>query len=128
MEKPEICQRIEETQPTDRVRGTVVNVTDSIFVIKFDNGDYVAYQVDDSGGFHDCSDKPVPSHAADLIHRLRVKHGTTPPEDIMRVGVLDIEDNSGVPHPRRHNRDAGKVEPKSGGALTSEDQPPSIEA
>jgi hypothetical protein len=128
MDKPELCQRIEETYPTDRVRGTVINVTSSIFVIKFDNGDYVAYQVDDLDGFHDCSDKPVPSHAADLIHRLREKHGTPPPEDVMRVGTLSIEDTAGVPHPRRRGRDSVKGAPIDGGALTSNDQPPSIEA
>jgi hypothetical protein len=128
MKKPELCQRIEETDPTDRVRGTVINVTSSIFVIKFDNGDYVAYQNDDAEGFHDCSDKPVPRHAAEMIHRLREKHGTLPPEEVMRVGVLDIEDNAGVPHPRRHNRNAGKGAPNDGGALTGNDQPPSIEA
>lgn len=120
MIEPELCQRIEETNPTDRVRGTVVNVTPSIFVVKYDNGDYVAYDTSENAeGFHDASDKPVPSHAADLIHRLRQKYGTTPPQD---VGVLRLEDNSGIPHPRsKHMRDAAE-------SLTGADEPPSIEA
>jgi hypothetical protein len=120
MIEPELCQRIEETNPTDRVRGTIVNVTSSLFVVKYDNGDYAAYDTaDNAGAFHDASDKPVPRHAADLIHRLRKKHGTTPPED---VGVLRIEDNNGIPHPRsQHMRDAP-------GTLTEIDEPPSIEA
>lgn len=123
---PELCQRVEETNPTDRVRGTVINVTSSIFVVKYDNGDYVAYQAEEAGGFHRADDKPIPSHAVDLIRRLRAKHGTTPPEDAMHVGVLQLEDNAGVPHPRKHNRDAGKGAPEDAEALTSGDEPPSI--
>lgn len=121
MIEPELCQRIEETNPTDRVRGTVVNVTDSgMFVVKYDNGDYVAYQPDDQEAFHDASDKPMPRHAADLIHRLNDKYGRTPPQD---VGVLRIEDNAGIPHPRsKHMRDAAMEH----GALTSGDEPTSI--
>lgn len=123
---PELCQRVEETNPTDRVRGTVINVTSSIFVVKYDNGDYVAYQREEAQGFSPALDKPIPSHAVDLIRRLRAKHGTPPPDDAMRVGVLKIEDNSGVPHPRRHNREAGKGAPRDVEALTSGDEPPSI--
>lgn len=127
MIEPELCRRIEETNPTDRVRGTVVNVTEGgLFVVKYDNGDYVAYPPEEAEGFHDAGDKPVPSHAMDLIRRLRLKHGKTPPEDIMRVGVLDIEDNRGVPHPRKHNRDASGGKVSEGGALTSGDEPSSI--
>jgi len=89
MIEPELCKRIEETNPTDRVRGTVVNVTaGGLFVVKYDNGDYLAYQPEQADGFHDASDKPLPSHAAELIHRLREKYGKLPPED---VGVLRIE-------------------------------------
>lgn len=106
MIEPELCRRIEETNPTDRVRGTIVNVTTGLFVVKYDNGDYVAYDQDQQDKFHDAGDKPVPSHAAQLIHMLRKKHGTTPPEDY--IGVLVIEDNQGIPHPRTHMSDAGK--------------------
>lgn len=120
MIEPELCRRIEETNPTDRVRGTVVNVTtNGMFVVKYDNGDYVAYQPEDQAAFHDASDKPIPGHARDLIHRLREKYGKLPPQD---VGVIRIEDSSGIPHPRPHMRDASRA----GGALTSSDEPPSI--
>lgn len=88
MIEPELCKRIEETNPTDRVRGTVVNVTNGgLFVVKYDNGDYVAYQPEESENFSDASDKPLPNHAAELIHTLRKKYGKLPPED---VGVLRI--------------------------------------
>jgi hypothetical protein len=89
MIEPELCKRIEETNPTDRVRGTVVNVTaGGLFVVKYDNGDYLAYQPEQAEEFHDASNKPLPSHAAELIHTLRKKYGKLPPED---VGVLRIE-------------------------------------
>lgn len=89
MIEPELCKRIEETNPTDRVRGTVVNVTaGGLFVVKYDNGDYLAFQPEQAGEFHDASNKPMPGHAAELIHRLREKYGKLPPED---VGVLRIE-------------------------------------
>ena len=116
MIEPELCQRIEETNPTDRVRGTVVNVTaGGMFVVKYDNGDYVAYQPEQSEAFHPAMDKPIPSHAMDLIRRLRAKYGRTPPQD---VGVLRIEDSAGIPHPRsKHMRDAVT----EAGALTSDD-------
>lgn len=79
---PELCQRIEETNPTDRVRGTIVNVLPSgMFVVKYDDGAYLAYQPEDKEGFHPIPDKPVPHHAAWLIHRLREAHGKLPPED-----------------------------------------------
>lgn len=121
MIEPELCQRVEETNPTDRVRGTVVNVTSSIFVVKYDNGDYVAYDKDESAAFDSALDKPIPSHAVELIQRLRAKHGTPPPEDVMMIGTLAIEDNSGVPHPRRH-----RGAPTEAGSLTSGEEPPSI--
>ena len=125
MIEPELCRRIEETNPTDRVRGTVVNVTaGGLFVVKYDNGDYVAYQPEEAQGFHDASDKPIPTHAAELIHQLRKRHGKVPPQD---VGVLRIEDSKGVPHPRRtHMSDAGKSAPTDAGSLTPVDEPPSI--
>lgn len=89
MIEPELCKRIQETNPTDRVRGTVVNVTaGGMFVVKYDNGDYLAYQPEQAEEFHDASDTPLPGHAAELIHRLREKYGKLPPED---VGVLKIE-------------------------------------
>lgn len=121
MIEPELCRRIEETNPTDRVRGTVVNVTDCIFVVKYDNGDYVAYPTEEAEAFSDAMDKPIPGHAAELIRRLRAKHGTPPPEDVMRVGTLAIEDNNGVPHPRQH-----RGAPTEAGSLTSGEEPPSI--
>lgn len=125
MIEPELCRRIEETNPTDRVRGTIVNVTSSgLFVVKYDNGDYVAYQPEDKEGFHDAGDKPIPTHAAEMIHRLRQKYGKVPPQD---VGVLRIEDGRGVPHPRRrHMSDAGKGTPTDTESLTPVDEPPSI--
>lgn len=120
MIEPELCLRIEEKNPTDRVRGTIVNATEGgMFVVQYDNGDYVAYGPECQGDFKSASDKPVPSHAAELIHRLRRKYGKVPPED---VGVLRLEDNAGVPHPRsKHMRRASE-------ALTAHDNPPSIEA
>lgn len=124
MIEPELCRRIEETNPTDRVRGTIVNVTmGGMFVVKFDNGDYLAYQPEAADAFHDAGDKPVPSHAAELIHRLREKYGKLPPQD---VGVLRLEDNNGVPHPRTHMSDAGKGTPGKAKSLTPVDEPPSI--
>lgn len=126
MMEPELCRRVEEINPTDRVRGTIINVTSSIFVIKYDNGDFVAYQNEQAEGFADALDKPIPNHAVELIKRLRAKHGTPPPEDVMHVGTLAIEDNQGVPHPRRHNRDASKGAPEALEPLTSGDEPPSI--
>lgn len=126
MIEPELCRRIEETNPTDRVRGTIVNVTKSgMFVVKYDNGDYLAYQPEAREGFHDASDKPVPHHAAEMIHLLRERYGKLPPQD---VGMLRIEDNNGIPHPRRrtHMSDAGKGAPTEGESLTPIDEPPSI--
>lgn len=121
MIEPELCRRIEETNPTDRVRGTIVNVTEGgMFVVMFDNGDYLAYPPEAVEGFHDAGDKPVPNHAAEMIHRLRERYGKLPPQD---VGVLRLEDSNGIPHPRsRHMTDAGKSE----GTLTPVDEPPSI--
>lgn len=115
MIEPELCCRVEEINPTDRVRGTVVNVTNSIFVIKYDNGDYVAYTLESWEAFQDASNKPVPGHAAELIHHLREKHGIIPPEDVAGTP------QGNIPSPRKksHIRDAGET-------LTGADEPPTI--
>jgi hypothetical protein len=107
---PELCQRIEETNPTDRVRGTIVNVLPGgMFVVKYDDGNYIAYQPEDREGFHAIPDKPVPLHAASLIHRLREKHGKIPPEDAQLL--------------------RGKIpSPASEDTLTPVDAPPNVEA
>lgn len=107
---PELCQRIEETNPTDRVRGTIVNVLPGgMFVVKYDDGAYLAYQPEDREAFHAIPDKPLPSHAATLIHMLREKHGKIPPEDVHRL--------------------RGKIpSPASEDTLTPVDGPPSMGA
>jgi hypothetical protein len=115
----DITERIEERDPTDRVRGTVVNVTTSgMFVVKYDNGDYLAYQPEDAEGFEKIPDKPMPRHAADLIHALRQKLGRIPPEDAM------ILSRRRAHIPGQGTKPPVGVDP----ALTPEDQPPSIEA
>jgi len=107
---PELCLRIEETNPTDRVRGTIVNVLPGgMFVVKYDDGTYLAFQPEQRDDFHAIPDKPVPGHAAWFIHRLREKHGKIPPEDAMLV-------RGKIPSP------AGEV------TLTPAEGPPSIEA
>lgn len=76
--------RVEEINPVDRVRGTVVNVDASgIFVVKYDNGDYLAYQPEDAEGFAAIPDKPIPTHAMATIRALYAQHGRTPPEDVV---------------------------------------------
>lgn len=107
---PELCQRIEETNPTDRVRGTIVNVLPGgMFVVKYDDGAYLAYQPEDRDNFHPIPNKPVPNHAAWLIHRLREAHGKLPPEDAQLL--------------------RGKIPSPSGeDTLTPVDEPPSIGA
>lgn len=112
---PVLCQRIEESHPVDRVRGTVVNVTPSgIFVVKYDNGDYLAYQPEQKAEFTPIPDKPIPNHAVELIHRLRKKHGTTPPEDVMALRGKLPSQQAGTPD--------------GVGSLTSPDGPPSMGA
>lgn len=117
-----ITERVEESNPTDRVRGTVINVTSSgMFVVKFDNGDYLAYQPEEAEGFERIPHKPIPSHAADQIRRLHAALGRTPPEDAM---LLKSEQAPQAKVPRQ-----GAISSNpAGSALTPEDQPPSIEA
>lgn len=124
MIEPELCMRIEETDPTDRIRGTVVNVTSGgMFVVKYDNGDYLAYAPEAAESFHSAADKPLPSHAAELIHGLRRKYGKLPPED-GAVGVLKIEPDHD-PHLKARRK---TLPTQKSGELTPEGQPPTIEA
>lgn len=87
--KPEelvLTARVEEKNPTDRVRGTVVSVDPcGMFVIKYDNGDYLAFQSEQAEEFKLIPEQPIPSHAADLMRHLRKKHGRTPPEDVAKI-------------------------------------------
>jgi hypothetical protein len=102
--------RVEERNPTDRVRGTVVNVDSSgMFVVKYDNGDYLAFQREQAQDFDSIPEKPIPGHARELMRRIYDTHGRTPPEDV--IGV------------------AGKVPgARRGVALTRDAAPPTIEA
>lgn len=117
-----ITERVEEINPTDRVRGTVINVTASgMFVVKFDNGDYLAYQSEEVEGFESIPHKPIPRHAADQIQRLHTALGRTPPEDAM---LLTSEQALRAKVPRQGANSSNPA----GTTLTPEDQPPSIEA
>lgn len=105
-----LAARVEESNPTDRVRGTVVNMEPSgIFVVKYDNGDYLAFQPEQAENFESAADKPIPGHAREMLRRIYEVEGRTPPEDVMGV--------------------AGKVpRARKGAALTREAAPPTIEA
>ncbi len=93
--------RVEEQDPTDRVRGTVISIDRSgMFVVKYDNGDYLAFQSEQVREFVLIPEKPIPGHAAELIYRLHEKHGRTPPED--RIG------RAKVPRARTNNPPIGE--------------------
>lgn len=110
--------RVEETHPTDRVRGTVVNIDSSgMFVIKYDNGDYLAYQPDDISGFHTIPGEPIPPHAMTTIRGLYARYGRTPPEDVLKLEKAIIPGQA-----RMDNAPSGEA------ALTGDVPPPSIEA
>lgn len=117
--KPEelvLAARVEETEPTDRVRGTVVNVDASgLFVVKYDNGDFVAFQEDQLEGFKLIPEKPIPESAMGVIRHLHKTHGRTPPEDVVKT--------RGIPRARPSD---GEKSAKP--ALTRNAEPPSIEA
>lgn len=108
--------RVEETHPTDRVRGTVVNIDPSgMFVVKYDNGDFLAYQPEDMGGFHTIAGEPIPPHAMTTIRGLYAKHGRTPPEDVLKLEKAVI--------PGQARMDNAPVDRS---ALTRDTPPPSI--
>ena len=110
--------RVEESSPTDRVRGTVVSIDKSgLFVVKYDNGDYLAYQAEDLDGFHTIPGKPIPGHAMETIRALYKKHGRTPPEDVLKLATGTIPSQA-----RSENTTS------SNPALTGNAEPPSIEA
>lgn len=110
--------RVEETNPTDRVRGTVVNIDPSgLFVVKYDNGDYLAFQPEELKNFHTIPGEPIPPHAMSTIRLLYVKHGRTPPEDVLKL------EKPVIPGQARSDN-----APLDESALTNEAEPPSIEA
>jgi hypothetical protein len=117
--KPEelvVAARVEEADPTDRIRGTVVSVDPSgMFVVKYDNGDYLAFDADQLPGFTAIPEKPIPGPAMDIIHHLHKVHGRTPPKDIAKLG--------GVPRARPPIGEKS-VKP----ALTRDIDPPTIGA
>lgn len=107
--------RVEETHPTDRVRGTVVNIDPSgLFVVKYDNGDYLAFHPEQLEAFHTIPEKPIPSHAMETIKALYRQHGRTPPQDVMKKNIPG----------QARSRDTASSNP----ALTTQAEPPSIEA
>lgn len=109
----DITERVEQSNPTDRVRGTVVNVTPSgIFIVKFDIGDYVAFQPEQVSEFGKIPHKPIPGPALELMRMLRGQ-SRLPPEDVSLVAL-----------PVRLASIPGQNSPS---ALTSEAGPPSIE-
>ena len=78
--------RVEEVNPTDRVRGTIVNIDPcGLFVVKYDNGDYLAFQGDQAECFKAIPEKPIPPHIMGTIRALYAHYGRTPPEDVMRL-------------------------------------------
>jgi len=81
----DITERVELLHPQDRVRGTVVNASDAIFVVKYDDGVSLAYPQRLRHEFMRITDKPIPVSARHLIHRLRQMLGRTPPEDVCLV-------------------------------------------
>lgn len=118
--KPEelvITARVEEIDPTDRVRGTVVNVDPSgMFVVHYDNGDYLAYQPDQAEAFQAIPEKPIPGPVMAFIRELRRVHGRTPPQDV--VGTKRI------PSARTTSPKIGEKSTEP--ALTRKTDPPSI--
>jgi hypothetical protein len=87
--KPEelmLTARVEEINPTDRVRGTVVNIDSSgLFVVHYDNGDYLAYMPEQIEGFKAIPEKPIPRAAAGMIRELNRIHGRVPPQDVAKM-------------------------------------------
>lgn len=78
---PDVTDRVELVVPTDRTIGTISEVMPGgIFVVKYDNGDYVAYQPNEVANFVPALDRPIPRHAANFIVALRQALGRTPPE------------------------------------------------
>lgn len=76
-----VAERVELLQPTDRVRGTVTSVSQGgIFVVKYDDGSYVAYGPEDLKKFTAIPDKPIPRVARYLIAELKKSLGQ-PPSD-----------------------------------------------
>lgn len=89
LEELVLTARVEEVDPTDRVRGTVVNVDASgMFVVKYDNGDYVAYQEDQVEAFKPIPEKPVPPYIQSMITDLHRIHGRTPPQDVAKTRTI----------------------------------------
>ena len=87
----DITERVQQSDPTDRVRGTVVNVTTSgIFIVKYDIGDYVAYQPEQALEFGRIPHLPIPRPALELIRMLRGQSGRLPPEDVGPVVPVQL--------------------------------------
>jgi hypothetical protein len=113
-----LAARVEEMNPTDRVRGTVVNLVSGMFVVQYDNGDFLAFQNDEAEGFKAIPHEPIPEHAMRVVKHLYLIHGRTPPEDVVgapaipgqKIASPAIGEKSGKP------------------ALTRQAEPPTIEA
>lgn len=119
--KPEelaFAVRVEEMNPTDRVRGTVVNLVSGMFVVQYDNGDFIAFQNDEAEGFKAIPEEPIPEHAMRVIKHLHLIHGRTPPEDV--VGTRSI--------PGQKTTSPAIGEKSGKPALTRHAEPPTIEA
>lgn len=110
--------RVEETNPTDRVRGTVVNLVSGMFVVQYDNGDFLAFQNEEAEGFKAIPHEPIPEHAMRVIKHLHLTQGRTPPEDVAIT--------TAIPGQKTTSPAIGE---KSGEpALTRQAEPPTIEA
>lgn len=118
--KPEelvLTARVEEIDPTDRVRGTVVNIDASgLFVVHYDNGDYLAYMPEQISGFKAIPEKPIPRSALGVIRELNRTNGRTPPQDVAKLKSISRQ---GIISPRVGDK---SIKP----ALTREVEPPSI--
>lgn len=118
--KPEelvLTARVEEIDPTDRVRGTVVNIDASgLFVVHYDNGDYLAYMPEQAEGFKEIPEKPIPIPAMGVIRELNRIHGRTPPQDVAKLKGIP---GQSIASPRVGDK---SVKP----ALTRQAEPPSI--
>lgn len=112
----DITARVEILEPVDRIRGTIVNATPSIFVVHYDNGDYVAYPTEEAGEFKPIPLEPIPSHAREEIVRIRRQLGRTPPEDAQLL------------RPVRPKRKKVPRQADAGETLTGTDAASSIEA
>jgi hypothetical protein len=110
--------RVEEMNPTDRVRGTVVNLVSGMFVVQYDNGDFLAFQNEQAEGFKAIPHEPIPEHAMRVIKHLYLIHGRTPPEDVVPETTIPGQKTTSPP-----------IGEKSGKpALTRRSEPPTIEA